>query len=80
MCISVAGLPTTHINAESYAKFSGARAVSSVSGQGAIVQHKEYFYQLEYKDNKYSWTILPQKLNTGVEDAVMMTLPNDFTC
>ena len=54
--------------------------MSSVSGQGAIVQHKEYFYQLEYKDNKYSWTILPQKLEMGVEAAVMMTLPDDYTC
>ena len=78
MCISVAGLPTTH-NVDSL-KFDGARAVSSVSGQGAIVQHKEYFYQLEYKDNKYSWTILPQKLEMGVEAAVMMTLPDDYTC
>ena len=72
-CISVAELPLD-------SNFYGARAVSSVSGQGAIVQHKEYFYQLEYKDNKYSWTILPQKLEMGVEAAVMMTLPDDYTC
>ena len=30
--------------------------------------------------NKYSWTILPQKLNTGLEFGVMMTLPDDYTC
>ena len=72
-CISVAELPLD-------SNFYGARAVSSVSGQGAIVQFKEHFYQLEYKNNKYSWTILPQKWKTGVESAVMMTLPDDYTC
>ena len=54
--------------------------MSSVSGQGAIVQHREHLYQLEYKDNKYAWTILPQKLKTGVYGAVMMTLPDDYAC
>ena len=54
--------------------------MSSVSGQGAIVQYREHLYELEYKDNKYSWTILPKKLKMGVKDAVMMTLPDDYTC
>ena len=75
-------------------KFYGARAVSTVSGKGAIVQYSEHFYQLDFKENKYSWTILPQKLNmtfpvqdglpkclkTGTNFAVMMTLPEDYTC
>ena len=76
--LSLNSLPTTHF--DSSTKFYGARAVSSVSGQGAIVQYREHLYELEYKDNKYSWTILPKKLKMGVKDAVMMTLPDDYTC
>ena len=56
----------------------GARAVSSVSGKGVIVQYNKYFYQLEYKDNKYSWTLLPLKFDNEVDNAVMMTVPDDY--
>ena len=61
--------------------FGGASAVSLESGQGAIVQYGEHLYQLEYKDNKYSWSILPQKVNAKVQQkTVMMTLPDDYIC
>ena len=58
--------------------FSGsARAVTSASGQGAIVQHKKHFYELTCEVSGCTWRILPNQLNPGVRGAVMMTLPSD---
>ena len=56
----------------------GATAVTSSSGEGAIVQYKEHLYELSYKNNDWSWEILPQKLSVDVYNAVMMTLPADY--
>ena len=73
--ILVAELPTDHVDGN---KFSGARAVTSASGKGAIVQHKEHFYELTCEVSGCTWRILPNQLNTGVRKAVMMTLPSNF--
>ena len=70
--ISVAGLPTDYAN-----YFFGARAVTSASGQGAIVQHEKHFYELTCEVSGCTWRILPNQLNPGVTRAVMMTLPSD---
>ena len=52
--------------------------MTSASGQGAIVQHKEHFYKLTCEVSGCTWKILPNKLNPGVYGgAVMMTLPSD---
>ena len=75
--ISVPGLPIDHVNEK---KFYGAAAVTSESGQGAIIQHMEYFYELKCNTSGCSWTILPQQLSPGVRLAVMMTLPPNYTC
>ena len=56
------------------------RAVSSASGQGAIVKFCEEIHQLEIQDNKYSWTRLPFALEKGIEGDVMMILPDDYAC
>jgi len=69
---TIAGLPTDYTYA-----FWGARAVTSASGQGAIVQHEKHFYELTCEVSGCTWRILPNKLNPGVESAVMMTLPSD---
>ena len=45
---------------------------------GAIVQFREHFYQLKNKNNKYCWTILPQKWNTGVAHDVMIIEPTAY--
>ena len=72
--ISVAGLPTDY----DY-DFNGARAVTSASGEGAIVQFKKHFYELTCEISGCTWRILPNQLNSEVEDAaVMMTLPSDY--
>ncbi len=71
--ISVARLPTDYYDA-----FNGARAVTSTNGQGAIVQHKEHFYELVCEVSGCAWRILPNQLNQAVEGAVMMTLPSEY--
>jgi hypothetical protein len=76
--IPVTELPSDHIlNME--LKFTGAKAVTSASGQGAILQYYDHFYELACDISGCSWTILPQELS-GVTDSVMMTLPPDYTC
>ena len=71
----VESLPTDY-----YVGFSGARAITSPSGHGVIVQHEEYLYELKHENDKFHWIILPQKLNEGVIDAVFMNLPPDTSC
>ena len=72
--ISVAGLPTDYNS-----NFFGARAVTSAAGQGAIVQMQEHFYEVTCEISGCSWSILTQNLDVGVEMAVMMMLPVDYT-
>ena len=76
LIISVAGLPTDNVHR--YLKFQGARAVTSSSGKGAIVQFEKHFYELTCEISGCSWRILPNQLNPGVRWAVMMTLPSEY--
>jgi len=71
----ITGLPTDNVDSN---LFYGARAVTSASGQGVIVQHKEHFYELTCEVSGCNWRILPNQLNPGVYDAVMMTLPSEY--
>ena len=87
LIISVAGLPTDYVEwdyADSWNdydsvpwKFDGARAVTSASGKGAIVQYEKHFYELTCEVSGCTWRILPNQLNPGVIVPVMMTLPSD---
>ena len=74
LVISVTGLPTDNVNSFN---IKGARAVTSASGKGAIVQFEKHFYKLTCEVSGCTWRILPSQLNPGVEYAVMMTLPSD---
>ena len=60
--------------------FEGARAVTSPSGQGVILQHSEYFYELRCETKECSWTILPQKLKQDVSSAILLALPPGTGC
>ena len=71
--ISVAGLPTDYNT-----NFLGARAVTSASGQGAIVQMKEHFYEVSCEISGCAWTVLAQNLDLGVTTAVMIMLPINY--
>ena len=77
LIIPVAELPIDYVDSEK--KFFGARAVTSASGQGAIVQMWEHFYEVTCEISICSWSILAQKLDLGVAHAVMMTLPPEYT-
>ena len=70
--IAVAGLPTIYDT-------NGARAVTSAAGQGAIVQIRDHFYEVTCEISGCSWSVLAQNLDVGVTDAVMMTLPPEYT-
>ena len=72
--ISVAEIPKNVVST-----FKGARAVTSASGQGAIVQIWEHFYEVTCEISGCSWSILAQNLDYGVILPVMMTLPLDYT-
>jgi hypothetical protein len=76
LLISVAELPTDHVGSR---KFYGAKAVTSVSRQGAIIQMWEHFYEVTCEISGCSWSILAQKLDMGVTSGVMMTLPPEYT-
>ena len=52
--------------------------MTSASGQGAIVQFKEHFYELTCEVSGCNWRILPNQLSLGVDEAVMMTLPSEY--
>ena len=73
LIISVTGLPKDYANS-----FWGARAVTSASGKGAIVQHEKHFYELTCEVSGCTWRIMPNQLDPGVRWPVMMTLPSDY--
>jgi len=72
----IAGLPTDLTDYDE--DFEGARAVTSASGKGAIVQYQKHFYELTCEVSGCNWRILPNQLSAGVEGAVMMTLPSEY--
>ena len=73
--ILVEKLPTAHESS-----FGGAKALPSLSGKGAIIQHYEHFYELECNTSSCKWRIMVQKLKKSVNFAVMMYLPPDYIC
>lgn len=68
-------LPTAHESS-----FGGAKALPSLSGKGAIIQHYEHLYELECNTSSCKWRIMVQKLKKSVNFAVMMYLPPDYIC
>ena len=72
--ISVESLPTT------YDTNWGARALPSLSGDGAYLQYEQYFYELSCSSTSCIWSKMEQELSNPVRSAVMMYLPNDYTC
>ena len=77
--ISVARLPRNHGDIR-FNFDEGARAVTSPSGQGVILQHNKHFYELRCEIKECSWTILPQKLKQSVVVATLLALPPGTGC
>jgi len=71
----IGSLPTTYATS-----FGGARSLPSLSGDGAYLQDGQYFYELSCSSVSCSWSKIEQELANPVYGAVMMYLPNDYTC
>ena len=78
--ISVGSLPTTQLPNPLTKNFDGARALPSITGDGAYLQFKQYFYELSCTPTSCNWNIMDQKLIKSVYQAVMMYLPDGYTC
>lgn len=61
-------------------KYFGARALTSPSGDGVIVQSNKHFFELQCDQNDCDWIQLDQELDTAVRHAVMSYLPEGYTC
>ena len=68
--ITVSSLPSTHTTS-----FGGASALPSISGKGAYLQWRRYFYELRCSVTSCNWTKMQQELGKIVTDAVMIYLP-----
>ena len=75
LVISVDSLPTNYTT-----RFFGARALTSPSGHGVIVQRDEHLYEFKCKVESCAWTILPQKLKQSVNRATLLALPPGIGC
>ena len=73
--ISVEKLPTNYTK-----NFATARAVTSASGKGAVVQHDGHLYELSCNVSSCSWSIMKQKVYPKVNNHVMMNLPPAYRC
>ena len=71
--ILVASIPPIH---EDY--YEGSRALPSLTGQGAYLQYKEFFYELSCDTYSCNWMLMEQRLSKAVYAAVMMYLPPGF--
>merc|ERR1719350_728226 len=72
---TIGSLPTTH-----HFNFVGARALLSITGNGAYLQMQEFLYELKCTTSSCNWSEMTQQLSTPVYHAVMMYLPDSFTC
>ena len=73
--ISVGRLPS---QVETSKLYVGARALPSLSDNGAYLQHHEFFYELSCDTTSCTWRRMKQKLSKAVRNAVMMYLPPGF--
>ena len=61
-------------------KYYAARALTSPSGDGVIVQSNKHFFLLQCDQNDCDWIQMNQELDTAVRHAVMSYLPEGYTC
>ena len=58
----------------------GAVALPTLTGDGVIVQHGQYFSQLNCNASTCKWNILEKELSLYVYSAFAMILPAEYTC
>lgn len=66
--------------APSSSSTGGPRAVPSLDGKGAILQHGENFFELTCDTSSCTWSVMGQTLDVGRTGGVMMYLPSTFEC
>ena len=64
---------------DDFDEFSGATVLTSISGKGAYLQCKQYFYELTCTSLSCDWNVMEQQLKKPVQFAVMMYLATDYT-
>ena len=57
-----------------------ANALPTLTGDGVILQHEQYFYELICNSITCNWEILEKQLSIPVRGAVTMYLPTEYTC
>ena len=60
-------------------KYSGARALTSPSGNGVVLQHME-LYEYHFDSGIFTWSKIQHTLSHPVTRAVMTYLPAGYTC
>ena len=60
--------------------WGGAVALPTLTGDGVILQHEQYFYELICDASTCNWEILEKELGLPVRGAVTMYLPAEYTC
>jgi len=58
----------------------GPRALPSLDGKGAFLQHGENFFELTCDTSSCTWSVMDQTLDVGRNGVVMMYLPSGFEC
>lgn len=58
----------------------GPRALPSLDGKGAFLQHGENFFELTCDTSSCTWSVMDQTLDVGRVGGVMMYLPSTFEC
>ena len=61
-------------------KYYGARALTSPSGDGVILQSNKHLFKLDCDQNSCQWSQMEQELDSPVILAVMSYLPEGYTC
>ena len=61
-------------------KMYGAVALPTLTGDGVILQHDKYFYELSCNASACNWKIMEKELSLRVHFAVTMVLPEEYTC
>ena len=61
-------------------KYLAARALTSPSGNGVVLQHMEFLYEFRFDSGKFTWSKIQHTLARPVEFAVMSYLPAGYTC
>ena len=52
----------------------------TLTGDGVIVQYRQYLYQLNCDAVACNWETLEKELSISVSSAVAMILPAEYTC